>query len=77
MVMSEMRLNRTKSAVGNINTQDAAELKKGASQAGVGIILTLAALLGSWGIMCLVSAVVGEGGLLGVGRSWISAITGM
>jgi len=75
--MGALRMNQPESAVKDIAVQDVDELKQGASQAGVGIILTLAGLLGAWGIMCLVSAVIGEGGLLAVGRGWLSAVTGM
>jgi hypothetical protein len=50
---------------------------EGVSQAGVSIILTLAALIGTWGVACLVGGVANAGGVTQLARAWVTAVTGM
>ena len=50
---------------------------EGSTHAGMGIIMTMAALVGIWGLACLIGAFVQAGGLLEVGRAWFAAVTGM
>jgi len=56
---------------------DQAAIGEGVSQAGVGVILTLATLIGAWGIACLIGGMSAMGGILELGRSWLTAVTGM
>jgi hypothetical protein len=61
----------------NTNTGcDMNSVTEGASQFGIGIILTLAALVGVWGVTCLVSGLA-HNGVMEMGRGFITAITGM
>lgn len=48
-----------------------------ASQVGIGIMGGISALIGLWAVACLVSAMIGSGGLLNLTRSWFQAVTGM
>jgi len=50
---------------------------EGVSQAGISIILTLAALIGAWGVACLVGGVANAGGIGSLARAWFAAVTGM
>ena len=56
---------------------DQEAIGEGVSQAGVAVILTLAALIGVWGIACLVGGVSTMGGVMELGRSWLAAVTGV
>jgi hypothetical protein len=48
-------------------------ISKGAIVAMGGI----SAVIGVWAMACLVSAMIGSGGLLNLTRSWFQAVTGM
>ena len=50
---------------------------EGISQAGVVVILTLATLIGVWGMACLIGGMSTMGGIIEMGRSWLTAVTGM
>ena len=56
---------------------DQAAIGEGISQAGVGVILTLAIVIGVWGIACLVGGMISMGGVIEMGRNWLTAVTGM
>ena len=49
---------------------------EGISQAGVVIILALATLIGLWGIACLIGGMSTMGGIVELGRGWLTAVTG-
>lgn len=42
----------------------------------VTIMMTMAALIGIWSLLCLVAGMLNMGGVLELGRSWLSAVTG-
>ena len=52
-------------------------ISEGASQAGIGVILALATLIGAWGIACLVGGIGNSGGIMAMARGWLTAVTGM
>lgn len=56
---------------------DQEAIGEGISQAGVAVILTLAALIGIWGIACLAGGMNSMGGVMELGRGWLAAVTGM
>lgn len=56
---------------------DQEAIGEGISQAGVGVILALATLIGIWGIACLIGGVSTMGGVMELCRSWLTAVTGM
>ena len=56
---------------------DQEAIGEGISQAGVGVILPLATLIGVWGIACLVGGMISMGGVIEMGRNWLTAVTGM
>ena len=56
---------------------DQEAIGEGISQAGVVVILTLATLIGLWGIACLVGGMSTMGGIMELGRGWLTAVTGM
>jgi len=47
------------------------------NQVAIGLIMTLAAMVGVWGIACFFAGVVKSGGLIDMARLWVGAITGM
>ena len=56
---------------------DQAAIGEGISQAGVGVILALASLIGVWGLACLIGGMSSMGGVMELGRGWLTAVTGM
>ena len=56
---------------------DQEAIGEGISQAGVVIILTLATLIGLWSIACLIGGMISMGGIMELGRGWLTAVTGM
>ena len=61
------------------NVQEVSQevVTEGASQAGVSIILTLAAIIGAWSLACIVSGITNAGGISQLARAWFGAVTGM
>ncbi|MEW6594756.1 MAG: hypothetical protein AB1413_07815 [Thermodesulfobacteriota bacterium] len=59
-----------------IGELDREAMVEGTSQAGLGILIALATLVGVWGIGCLISGMVNSG-VMGLLRGWLSAVTGM
>jgi len=58
-------------------TTEVAELELGNSKLGLGIIMVMAAFVGIWGVACLVGGLASAGSFHEVGRSLITAFTGM
>jgi hypothetical protein len=58
------------------NEADMPNFEMGNSKLGIGIIMSMAAIVGVWGITCLISGLANTG-LHEVGRSLITAITGI
>ena len=48
-----------------------------ASQVAMGVLMAAAALVGVWGVACLIGGIAKSGSLLELGRGFISAVTGM
>ena len=59
--------------IGRVEQENIAE---SASQVGIGVIMTLAALVGIWGLACLVGGIANNG-LVEMARGWLAAVTGM
>lgn len=47
-----------------------------ASKIGLGLVVSFAGLAGAWGLACLAGA-LGNGGITGIIRGFLTAITGM
>ena len=56
---------------------EVAELELGNSKLGLGIIMVMAAFVGVWGVACLVGGLASTGSFNEIGRSLITAFTGM
>ena len=56
---------------------EVAELELGNSKLGLGIIMVMAAFVGVWGVACLVGGLASTGSFHEIGRSLITAFTGM
>lgn len=69
-----MRAQKTRAT--GIELTNVDKLTRDASEVGIGVITVLAALIGIWGIACLVGAVANEG-LFDMIRGYMSAVTGM
>jgi len=70
-----MRANKERMGATGVGVADVDKLGRDASEVGIGVITVLAALIGLWGIACLVGAIANEG-LLNIALGWISAVTG-
>ena len=58
------------------NEADMAKFKIDNSKLGIGIIMSMAALVGVWGTTCLISGLANSG-MQEVGRNLLTAITGI
>jgi hypothetical protein len=47
-----------------------------AAQVGMGVLIALAALIGIWGIACLVGGIVNSGSILDMATGFVAAVTG-
>lgn len=47
------------------------------SNVSMSVIVIMSALIGIWGIACLVGGLAGADGLIGLGQGFISAVTGL
>ncbi len=56
---------------------EVSELELGNSRLGLGIIMVMAAFVGVWGIACLIGGLASAGSFQALGRSLITAFTGM
>ena len=70
-----MRANRERLGATGLDIASADKLTRDVSEVGIGVIAVLAALIGIWGIACLVGAVANEG-MLEMVQGYISAVTG-
>jgi len=70
----EQGLNKITTNAQEINQE---AISEGASQAGIGIILTLAAVVGVWSVACMIGGLVSAGGIGQLARAWFTAVTGM
>lgn len=59
------------------NKVEIAELELGNSRLGLGIIMVMAAFVGIWGVACLIGGLASAGSLGAIGRSLVTAFTGM
>jgi len=48
-----------------------------ASQVAIVVLMAAAALVGVWGVACLIGGIAKSGSLLEMGRGFITAVTGM
>ena len=59
------------------NSVEVAELELGNSKLGLGVIMVMAAFVGIWGVACLIGGLASAGSFQEIGRSLITAFTGM
>ena len=59
------------------STVEVAELELGNSKLGLGVIMVMAAFVGIWGVACLIGGLASAGSFSEIGRSLITACTGM
>ncbi|MDW7772805.1 MAG: hypothetical protein SCH71_07945 [Desulfobulbaceae bacterium] len=70
-----MRANKGRIGTTGLGAANVDKLGRDAAEVGIGVITVLAALIGIWGIACLIGAVANVG-LLEMANGWISAVTG-
>jgi len=70
-----MRADKGRIGATGLDVTSIDKLTRDASEVGIGVITVLAALIGIWGIACLIGAVANEG-LFDMVRGYISAVTG-
>jgi len=59
------------------SSMEVAELELGNSRLGLGVIMVMAAFVGIWGLACLIGGLTSSGSFSEIGRSLITAFTGM
>ena len=52
-------------------------VRAGAADAGMRILLTLAGIVGTWSLACVVGGIINAGGVAPLAKAWLSAVTGM
>ena len=62
---------RTNTAI-EITTTD--KMTTAANQVTLGALVSMAGLVGVWGVACMVSAIAQSGGIIGMARSYMAAI---
>jgi len=70
-----MRADKQRTGATGLDITNTDKLTQDASEVGIGVIAVLAALIGIWGIACLVGAVANEG-LPEMIQGYMSAVTG-
>ena len=60
-----------------INELDSEAITEGISQTGLGVLTALAALVGMWGVACLIGGLSESHGVMELIRGWMTAVTGM
>lgn len=58
-----------------IRTHEHESVANGSAQVGIGIIALMSALIGTWGVTCLLSGLA-QYGVTGMIRGWITAVMG-
>ena len=56
---------------------EAVDLELGNSKLGIGVIMTMSAFLGIWGVTCVISGLANSGSLQEIGRGLLTAISGI
>lgn len=59
------------------NSVETVDLELGNSRLGLGVIMIMAAFVGVWGVACLIGGLASADSFHEVGRSLITAFTGM
>jgi hypothetical protein len=68
-------LKMKKSGIGNaLGTCACDPATNGVSLVGIGVIVSMAGLVGVWGFACLIIGIAGSGGILSAAQSWLTAI---
>jgi len=57
-----------------IETNATDKMTTGACQATLGIMISMAGMVGVWGVACMISAVAQSGGILQMARAYMTAI---
>jgi len=71
-----MEITRERVATFDTNVETA-ELELGNSKLGLGVIMVMAAFVGVWGVACLIGGLASAGSFHEIGRSLMTAFTGM
>ncbi len=70
-----MRAQKERIGTTGLDITSVDKLANDASQVGIGVIAVLAALIGIWGIACLIGGIANEG-ILEMFNGYINAVTG-
>lgn len=72
-----MKINETKSHAGEMENAGMESVVQGTSQFGLGLIMALAALIGVWGVVCLIGGIAKSESILEMVRGYFTAVIGM
>ncbi len=71
-------MNITRERVATFDTDvEVTDLQLGNSRLGLGVILTMAAFVGIWGVVCLIGGLASAGSFSDVWRGLVTAFSGM
>jgi hypothetical protein len=74
--MAKTTTNKVKSGSAGLEITSIDKMTNDASQVGMGVIMVLAALIGIWGIACLVGGIANSGGIGELLNGYFAAVTG-
>jgi len=77
IMYESMEITRERAATFDSEITGIADLELGNSKLGLGIIMIMAAFVGVWGVACLIGGLASTESFHEVGRSLITAFTGM
>lgn len=75
-MLSEQKISKEEVAT-FVSHAEAAELEIGNSRFGIGIIMVMACFVGAWGVICLINGIAQTQTIHDLGRSFVTALTGI
>lgn len=71
-----LRTDKERAGSAGLEITSIDKITRDASEVGMGVIMVLAALIGIWGIACLIGGIVNSGGIAELLNGFLSAVTG-
>ena len=71
-----IRTNKVTTGTSGLEITSIDKMTRDASEVGMGVVMVLAALIGIWGIACLVGGIANSGGVGELLNGYLVAVTG-
>ena len=72
----KVRTNKVTTGTSGLEITSIDKMTRDASEVGMGVVMVLAALIGIWGIACLVGGIANSGGVGELLNGYLVAVTG-